>query len=141
MPLDSGAAPRESLLMIVGLGIDVASIERMKRSLERFGERIWERILTVEERKELSGRSADRAAALAGRFAAKEAFSKALGAPQDVWFHDVEVRRGATGAPALRLLGPAVERARALGVKRSFVSITHDAGVAAAVVVLEGGGA
>ncbi len=126
--------------MIVGLGIDVASIDRMKRSLERYGERIWERILTLEERRELAGRRADRAAALAGRFAAKEAFSKALGAPKDVWFHDVEVRRSSSGAPELRMLGPALERARELGVQRSFVSITHDAGVAAAVVVLEGGG-
>ena len=83
--------------MILGLGIDVASIERMERALARHGERMWERILTTEERRELEGRSADRAAALAGRFAAKEALSKALGAPRDVWFHDVEVRRGALG--------------------------------------------
>ncbi|MCA9593485.1 MAG: holo-ACP synthase [Myxococcales bacterium] len=124
--------------MILGLGIDVASIERMERALARHGERMWERILTTEERRELEGRSADRAAALAGRFAAKEALSKALGAPRDVWFHDVEVRRGALGAPEIRLLGPAVKRAQERGVARCFVSITHDAGVAAAVVVLEG---
>ena len=124
--------------MILGLGIDVASIERMERALARHGERMWERILTTEERRELEGRSADRAAALAWRFAAKEALSKALGAPRDVWFHDVEVRRGALGAPEIRLLGPAVKRAQERGVARCFVSITHDAGVAAAVVVLEG---
>ena len=129
--------------MILGLGIDVASIERMERALARHGERMWERILTTEERRQAGGLAgqqldADRAAALAGRFAAKEALSKALGAPRDVWFHDVEVRRGALGAPEIRLLGPAVKRAQERGVARCFVSITHDAGVAAAVVVLEG---
>ncbi len=123
--------------MVIGLGIDVASIARVKRSLDRFGDRLWDRILTPRERVELGQRRADRAAALAGRFAAKEAFSKALGAPRDVWFQDVEVCRGPLGAPRLTLYGPATERARKLGVARSLVSITHDAGVAAAVVILD----
>lgn len=122
--------------MIVGLGIDVASVERVARSLERFGNRIWERVLTPAEQVELA-RRADRAIALAGRFAAKEAFSKALGAPRDVWWQSVEVRTGALGAPSLVLSGPAREHAERLGVSATWVSITHDAGVAAAVVVLE----
>ena len=58
--------------MVVGLGIDVCSIERMQRALDRFGDRFWERVLTPSEREDLSQR-VDRAAALAGRFAAKEA--------------------------------------------------------------------
>jgi holo-[acyl-carrier protein] synthase len=123
--------------MVVGLGIDIASIERVARSLERFGDRFWERILTEGERQDLASRQADRAVALAGRFAAKEAAAKALGAPADVWWHHVEVRRGARGAPVLHLLGPALDYARRLGVARSLVSISHDAGVAAAVVILE----
>lgn len=122
--------------MIVGLGIDVASVERVARALERFGDRIWERVLTPAERAELAPRS-DRALALAGRFAAKEAFAKALGAPRDVWWQSVEVRHGALGAPSLVLSGPAEQHAARLGVARSWLSITHDAGVAAAVVVLE----
>lgn len=126
--------------MIVGLGMDVAGIERFARALERHGERFWDRVLTPAERAELVGRR-DRAAALAGRFAAKEALSKALGAPRDVWWQDVEVLRGAGGRPELRLLGPAVAHGERLGVVRTHVTITHDAGVAAAVVVLEGGGA
>jgi holo-[acyl-carrier protein] synthase len=112
--------------MIVGLGIDVCSVPRIASALERFGERFWERVLSPRERVAVVARHADRAVLLAGRFAAKEAFSKAIGAPKDVWWHDVEVRRAPTGAP---------ER---LGVRRMLISITHDAGVAAAVVVLEG---
>lgn len=127
--------------MIVGLGIDIASIARVARALERYGPRFAERILTPGERADLSERIGDFPAAVAGRFAAKEALSKALGAPRDVWWQDVEIRRGTLGMPALHLLGAAIPHARRLGVVRSLVSITHDAGVAAAVVVLEGGGA
>lgn len=124
--------------MVVGLGIDVCAIDRMERALERFGERFWDRILTPGERADLAGR-VDRATALAGRFAAKEAAAKALGAPRDVFWHHLEVRKRALGAPGLDLVGPAAEHAARLGVVRSLVSITHDGGVAAAVVVLEGG--
>ncbi len=123
--------------MLVGLGIDVASIERMQRGLERHGDRFWERVLTPAERTLLSSR-VDRATALAGRFAAKEAASKALGGPRDVWWQHVEILRGPLGGPVLTWSGPALAHLERLGVKNSWVSITHDAGVAAAVVVLEG---
>src|SRR5947207_14292651 len=122
--------------MIVGLGIDVASVALQKSALSRFGDRLWQRILTENERAELSGRP-DRAEALAGRFAAKEAAAKALGGQPDVWWTDVEIRTGARGAPQLVFHGPAIAHANRLRVRRSFISITHDAGVAAAVVVLE----
>ena len=126
--------------MVVGLGIDVASIERVARSLQRFGARFTERVLTPAEREDLASRSGDRASTVAGRFAVKEAAAKALGAPRDVWWHDFEVRRGPRGEPVLRLLGSAEAHARRLGVRRCLVSITHDAGVAAAVVLLESDG-
>jgi holo-[acyl-carrier protein] synthase len=126
--------------MVVGLGIDVTSVARVERALERFGDRIWVRLLTPQEQKELAGRKADRATALAGRFAAKEALSKALGGPRDVWWQDVEIRRGPLGAPSLHLLGPARSHAERMGVVKSLVSITHDAGVAAAIVILEAEG-
>lgn len=125
--------------MIVGLGMDIASIERIARSLERYGARFAERILTPRELGDLAGRRGDYPAAVAGRFAAKEALSKALGAPRDVWWQSVEVRRGALGAPEMHLVGPAKVHADRLGVTRCLVTITHDAGVAAAVVVLEAG--
>ena len=124
--------------MIVGLGIDVTSIERQRTALERFGDRIWQRILTEGERADLATRP-DRALALAGRFAAKEAAAKALGGQPDVWWQEVEIRSGARGAPQLTFLGAAREHAKRLGVSRISLSITHDAGVAAAVVVLESG--
>jgi holo-[acyl-carrier protein] synthase len=122
--------------MVVGLGIDVASIARIRASLERFGDRFWQRILTENEQADLAERP-DRATALAGRFAAKEAAAKALGGPADVLWHTVEVRSDSRGAPQLAFLGPALAHAERLGVRRILVSITHDAGVAAAVVALD----
>ena len=121
--------------MIVGLGIDVVSVARIERALERFGAHFWARILTEGERVDLTGRS-DRATALAGRFAAKEAASKALGGPMDVFWHDVEIR-ASPGGPVLSFVNRAKPHAEGLQVGNAFVSITHDAGVAAAVVVLE----
>jgi holo-[acyl-carrier protein] synthase len=122
--------------VIVGLGIDVASIPRIAQSLERFGDRFWTRILTPNEQADLAGR-VDRATAMAGRFAAKEAASKALGGPRDVLWHDIEVRKGPLGAPVLELRGRALPYLERLRIARSHLSITHDAGVAAAVVILE----
>ena len=122
--------------MIVGLGMDVASVERMERNLERFGDSFWSRVLTPSERALLEPRR-DRAVALAGRWAAKEAASKALGAPRDVWWHHVEVLRDDANVPRLFWHGPALDHLERLGVTSSWVTITHDAGVAAAVVILE----
>src|SRR5882757_1491269 len=90
--------------MVVGLGIDVASVERMRVALTRFGDRLWQRVLTENEQADLATRP-DRALALAGRFAAKEAAAKALGGQPDVWWHDVEIRPDSRGAPHLEFLG------------------------------------
>ena len=126
--------------MIVGVGLDVCSIDRMRRALERHGERFAARICSDEERADLLGRG-DPAASLAGRFAVKEAFAKALDGAPGVGWHEISVRRGATGRPRLELLGNALTLANRHGASRWHVSITHDAGIAAAVVVLEGEGA
>ena len=123
--------------MILGLGIDVASIERMRAVLDRHGERMWSRILTPLEQAALEHRR-DRATALAGRWAAKEAAVKAFVGGAGALWHDFEVRRAPSGAPEMHFQGRAALAAALLGVVRAFVSITHDAGVAAAVVVLEG---
>jgi holo-[acyl-carrier protein] synthase len=122
--------------MIVGVGLDVCSIERMRRALERHGDRFFSRICSDEERTDLAGR--DVATSLAGRFATKEAFAKALDGAPGVGWHEVRVRRAASGRPSLELRGKALDLARSAGASRWHVSITHDAGVAAAVVVLEG---
>jgi holo-[acyl-carrier protein] synthase len=125
--------------MIVGLGIDVAGIERISRAIERFGDRFLCRLLTESEKRYADTRSFDKATWVAGRLAVKEASSKALGVPPGIGWHDVEVGRTSSGAPELHLSGKALERAEARKVKTSHVSISHDAGVACAVVVLEAG--
>ena len=122
--------------MIIGIGLDVCSIERMRRALERHGDRFFGRICSERERADLAGR--DVATALAGRFAVKEAFAKALDGAPGVGWHEVEVRRTKSGRPRLELSGNAVAAVERVGATRWHVTITHDAGIAAAVVVLEG---
>lgn len=122
--------------MIVGIGVDVCSIDRMRKSIERHGERMWGRICSADERRDLAGR--DSAVALAGRFAAKEAFSKCIDGAHGVQWHDVEIRVGRLGRPELKLKGTALARAAQFGATYWHVSLSHDAGVAVAMVVLEG---
>lgn len=125
--------------MIIGIGTDVASIPRIERVLERFGERFVNRILTPQERVRYEGTRL-KASHLAKRFAAKEAFSKAIGTgihPPFNW-HSVSVGRDARGKPNVV---PSTEMAAylaSLGVTHSHISLTDDAGVAVAFVVLEG---
>ncbi len=121
--------------MIVGLGVDVCSIERMRKALERHGERFFARICCAEERADLVGR--EPATALAGRFAVKEAFAKAVDGARGVAWHDCQVRRAGSGRPLLELRGTALATATAFGADAWHVSISHDGGVAVAVVVLE----
>ena len=108
----------------------------MRRALERHGDRFFSRICSESERQDLAGR--DIATALAGRFAVKEAFAKALDGAPGVGWHEVEVRHTESGRPRLELRGNALGLARTNGVERWHVTITHDAGIAAAVVILEG---
>jgi len=125
--------------MIVGIGTDIASIERIGGVLERHGERFLNRILTPEERKRFD-RTKAKASHLAKRWAAKEAFSKAIGTgihPPFTW-KSVGVGRDPRGKP---LLVPSAEMAKhlkKLGVTGAHLSLTDDAGVAVAFVVLEG---
>jgi holo-[acyl-carrier protein] synthase len=129
--------------VILGVGLDVVEVARIRRlvgtdAAEETARRFLARCFTDGERRFCDAR-ADRATPYAARFAAKEAASKALGAPAGIHWTDVEVLREA-GAPGLRLSGVAERVARERGVTRIHLSITHDAGIAAAVVVLEGGG-
>jgi holo-[acyl-carrier protein] synthase len=107
----------------------------MRRALERHGERFFARICSERERADLEGR--DRATALSGRFAVKEAFAKALDGAPGVGWHEVEVRRAENGRPRLELKGNALAMAQRFGADKWHVTISHDAGIAAAVVVLE----
>lgn len=125
--------------MILGLGLDVCSVARMEEVLGRYGDRFWKRILTVKEQA-LLGDRVDRATALAGRFAAKEAIVKAMSGAPGVSWHDLEVLGAPREPPVMYVHGPARALADRMGVERILLSITHDAGVAAAVVILEGSG-
>ncbi|MDC0680392.1 holo-ACP synthase [Sorangium atrum] len=125
--------------MILGIGIDVCGIGRMEDALARWGERFWERVLSEPERRSLAHR-VDRATALAGRFAAKEAVVKAMAGAPGVGWHHLEVRGAPRMPPTMALHGPARALAERMGVRRVHLSITHDAGVAAAVAILEGDG-
>lgn len=123
--------------MILGLGIDVCAIARMEQVLGRWGDRFAARILSDEELAAIA-RRVDRATALAGRFAAKEAAAKAMHGAPGVGWHHLRIRGGGKRPPELVLLGPARALADKVGVQRTHLSITHDGGVAAAVVILEG---
>ena len=124
--------------MIVGLGIDVVEVARFGNALRRHGDHFLERVFTDGERAACDPR-ADRVLALAARFAAKEVCLKALGTgwAEGLGFRDVEVVREGNQPPRLVLHREAARRAEALGVIRSHVSLTHQPGLAAAVVVLE----
>jgi holo-[acyl-carrier protein] synthase len=125
--------------MIVGIGLDVLETERMARALERHGERFEARVFTAAERSDCAERF-DKVLAFAARFAAKEACVKALGIGWGASFSlaDVEVLRLESGAPQLKVHRNVAARARELGVRNFHVSLTHQPGLAAAVVVLEG---
>jgi len=125
--------------VILGIGLDVVATERIARSLADGNGRFAELVFTAAERAACAPR-ADRAQALAARFAAKEACFKALGTgwAEGVSFQQIEVVGLEGGRPMLQLTGRAAERARALGVRQMHVTLTHEQHVAAAVVVLEG---
>ncbi|HEU5286314.1 MAG TPA: holo-ACP synthase [Sphingomicrobium sp.] len=95
--------------MIVGIGSDLCNIERIERSLERFGDRFLERVFTATERAKADSRPFTRAGTLAKRFAAKEAFSKAVGTgfKHGVFMKDIGVVNAPSGAPTLELTGGA----------------------------------
>ncbi|MDO5534962.1 MAG: holo-ACP synthase [Propionibacteriaceae bacterium] len=115
--------------MIIGIGVDVCSVERIADACARPG--FVDRVFTLSEQ-----RGSEQT--LAGRFAAKEALAKALGAPGGLRWDDCEVLSDETGRPDLVVSGTVAERMSELGISRLHVSISHDAGVAVAMVVCEG---
>lgn len=114
--------------MIVGIGLDVTQVSRFTQAASRDG--LITRIFTEAERDTSLQR-------MAGRFAAKEALAKALGAPNGLVWTDVEVRKDVSGKPYFVCTGTVAARVAELGIAHLHLSITHDAGIAAAVVVCE----
>jgi holo-[acyl-carrier protein] synthase len=115
--------------MILGVGIDVVDIARFGETLERTPAMLARLFTATEQERSL--------ASLAARFAAKEALAKALGAPTGMGWLDAEVVNAPTGDPQLEMRGSVLARAEELGVRGVHVSMSHDAGIASAVVVLE----
>lgn len=123
--------------MIIGLGTDIVDLARIRSVYARFGKRFLERILTSQE---LAGMEGDNAAFIGSRFAAKEAAAKALGAGFSQGVHPtlLEVRKTKDGQPLLVLHGAALARAASMGIRRSFLSLSHERNLAIATVILEG---
>lgn len=124
--------------MILGVGLDLVDVERIRALRERRGERFLRRVFTDAEAQACLARG-DPARSLAARFAAKEAGMKALGTGwgSGVGWLDLEVVGEPGAAPRLVLRGRAAQLADARGVGAVHLSLTHDAGVAGAVVLLE----
>jgi holo-[acyl-carrier protein] synthase len=124
--------------MIVGIGVDIVDVGRIKDLLERYRERFVRRVFTEAEvgYAERSVREAER---LAGRFAVKEAVLKAFGTgkSQGILWRDVETIRGAMGKPEVKLYNKANKYMIKLKGNRIHVSITHDGGKAVAFVIIE----
>jgi len=115
---------------ITELGIDIIKVERIRASLERFGSRFTQRVLTPSEQRYVR----DRPETMAGRWAAKEAVSKVLGlGVRGIGWRDIEIERLPTGQPAVRLHGRAQIRAEQLGMGRIAVTISHEADYAVAM--------
>jgi len=125
--------------MILGTGVDLAEVKRIREAIERHGERFIQRIYTPDEVAYVE-RKANRFERYAGRFAAKEAGMKAIGTgwKRGVRWQDFEVSNLPSGRPTLRLHGVAARIADKMGVKTISLSITHTAELGMAHVILEG---
>ncbi|MDH3292365.1 MAG: holo-ACP synthase [Gemmatimonadota bacterium] len=127
-------------MTVLGLGIDLVDVSRVRRLLDRHGDRALERLLTPDERAYCTTRAVP-SVHIAARLAAKEAAFKALAGESDarrIWWTELEVRREGDGRPTLHLHGKASARAERLGVRSSLLSLTHERDHAAAVVLLIG---
>ena len=124
--------------MIVGIGIDLAEVDRIREAIERHGRRFIERIYTEKEIAYVE-RKANKFERYAARFAAKEAGMKAVGTgwKRGVRWRDFEVTNLPSGRPTLQLYGEAAKFAENLGVRNIALSITHTAAQGMAIVILE----
>lgn len=136
----SAVATRDA--MIVGIGVDIVDVERVKELLVRYRDRFVRRVFTEAEAGYAAG-SVREAERLAGRFAVKEAVMKAFGTgkSQGILWRDVETVRGPMGKPEVRLHGNASKYLNILNGNNIHASITHDGGKAVAFVVITGPGA
>lgn len=125
--------------MILGIGIDMVDVDRMEQAVERWGQRFLERIFTPDEISRCQQRARS-AQCLALRFAAKEAFAKALGLgmQKGLRWRDIEVVHDHLGKPLLHLHNQAQRLSRALAVEKTWLTLSDERDFAIAMVVLEG---
>jgi holo-[acyl-carrier protein] synthase len=125
--------------MLIGTGVDLIEIERIAKSIERYGVRFLHRVYTQDEIAYCQCKRSS-AESFAARFAAKEAGAKALGTgiSRGVTWSELEVKREPGGRPSLALSGRAALLAKELGVKKIALSLTHTGTTAMAMVVMEG---
>ncbi|PJJ73183.1 holo-[acyl-carrier protein] synthase [Diaminobutyricimonas aerilata] len=120
--------------MIAGIGVDVVDLARFERALSRTP-RLRDRLFGADEQV-VDGRPRP-LRSLAGRFAAKEALIKALGGSDGVTWHDIAVVSGPQGDPDFRITGRLAALVEERGIARIHLSMSHDAGIAVAYVVVE----
>jgi len=125
--------------MIVGIGVDIVEVARIRRAVDRYGDRFLRRVFTEREVRYCK-RCVRPEQRFATRFAAKEAALKALGVGwrMGVRFTEVEVTNNELGAPSVAFSGRALELSRRLGAERIHVSLSHHQRFAVAHVILEG---
>jgi holo-[acyl-carrier protein] synthase len=121
--------------MVFGIGFDLVEIWRIERALNRWGDRFLDKVLTINEKR---GLPSDLSRYVASRFAAKEATVKALGTgfSKGISFKDIEVV-SLNGPPEIKLLGRAFKIQDELGIRKIFLSISHEKNIAGAMVVIE----
>ncbi|MEJ6645271.1 MAG: holo-ACP synthase [Akkermansiaceae bacterium] len=126
-------------MSLIGIGIDVVEVSRVKSSLDEFGDRFLNRIFTESER-EYCGKQKRPELHFAARFAAKEAIAKAFGTGigKEIGWLDMEICRRTTGEPMVKLSGGGAEYAKERGVVQVMVSLTHAKHYAAANAVVMG---
>ncbi len=117
-------------MAVVGIGVDVVDVARFRAALARTPA-LRDRVLTPDE-------TGQRPESWAACFAAKEALAKALGAPAGLRWHDAAVHRGDDGRPRLLASGTVQDALARSGAVTAHLSLSHDAGLAVAMVVLEG---
>jgi holo-[acyl-carrier protein] synthase len=124
--------------MIIGIGTDLVEIDRIKRSVDRFGQRFIDRIFSPVE-YDYCIKYLEIAPCLAKRFAAKEALVKALGTGmrEGIWFRDITITNNNLGNPSIALTGMAASRLADLDLVRIHLSLSDDGGFAQAFVILE----
>ncbi len=124
-------------MTVHGLGTDIVSVARIAGLVQRHGPRFLDRVFRPDEQRVLARTGAAAMAGLAARWAAKEAFVKALGPhAAGVPYRDVEVIRSPSGAPTLRLHGAAQKALDAVGARRALVTLSHEHDHAVATVLL-----